>query len=171
MLGCDSNQARYDDAVDRLARLEADVDALFARAQAGNAALFGKDQWQDRDRIISALTDSIRAMSNAEAKQRQRITLEEEIMGFEFLADSAETRLLYRLDLDSQQAKLTVFTIALEMYQKLLPEARANNRTTYEELAQVYSRGIAAANQRYKELDLLRQTQQKALHPVQPAPV
>ncbi|MDH5526580.1 MAG: hypothetical protein OEY97_04650 [Nitrospirota bacterium] len=160
--GCVDDHARYDQAVQRMDQLAAQVDAGFDRVAVHNGKVFTEDSWDDRKGLVDALDAARAGMTDILADQEERIRVEEGILELAALEHSVDTRVLYHMDLDAQRAKRDLFAITLEMYEALAAEVQEDDRGAFDELSQVYRSGVEAGNQHFQELDKLRQDQQQS---------
>lgn len=159
--GCADDHARYADAVARMDELSAQVDAAFDRSAPHRKIIFSDTAWDDTQALVRALDAAHSVMNEALTAQDERIRVEESILELAALDASPDTRVLYHMDLEAQRAKRTVFVLSVEMLEALTAEARAGDRKAFDDLAEVYGRGMGAANQRYRELDQARQQRQQ----------
>ncbi len=164
LAGCGAApEAEYNAALDELTRLEAVVDAGFDRASAHNKAIFDPSGWDDPQQLTRMLTEAETDMGRVVAAQQARIGQERAILALKLMENAPQTRTLYLLDIKAQQAKLAIFEISHEMYGKLREEAAANNRSGFDELAEIYRRGVQSAKRRFVDMDLARQQHQERM--------
>lgn len=162
LCACADDHARYAKAVARMDELSEQVDAIFDRTAAHREAIFSDNAWEDPRALIDAVDEVRSGMTEALLAQEERIRVEESILELAALDQSAETRVLYHMDLEAQRAKRMIFVLSAEMFGELAKEAHAGNRSAFEELAKVYRAGVDEANRRYQELDRARQQRQQA---------
>ncbi|MDH4230055.1 MAG: hypothetical protein OEW11_10005 [Nitrospirota bacterium] len=173
LFGCTDQNARYREALAHMEALERQSDAEFDAARAHQAEILAPGNWP-RDAapapapaaLLNHLDAAGRHMQRAATIQEQRIGAEREILALPLLDGAVDTRILFHMDLEAQQAKGELFAVTLEMYTSLLEKARTGDRDGYAALLPVYAAGIEAGNRRYQELDSARQEyQQKRLAP------
>lgn len=159
---CSDDGKAYKQALARMEALESSVDAHFEAARAENGLILSSDAWKDPSALARALATAQTELAAAKRDQEARIAVSESILALPALDHSIRTRVLFHLDLDAQRAKLTVFSLTLEMYAALDEQVQRGDQAAYAELSRMYANGIREASKRYRELDLERQRQQQA---------
>lgn len=162
LAACSGDHARYEKLVERMDALAVQVDAGFDRVAPHARVIFSDTAWDDPAALIAALDAAREGMAGVLSAQEDRIRVEQSILELSALDQSPDTRVLYRMDVEAQQAKRAVFVLSLEMYEALAAEARAGNRETFAELANVYRAGVESGNRRFRDLDRQRQERQQA---------
>jgi len=161
LVACAPDRAAYDAAVARMEALDRQVDADFDRARALHVELFAKEAWDDPDALAARIGEAQEHIARAIEDHDRRVAAEEAVLDMDLLKDAVGTRLLYRMDLEAQRAKGEVFAETRAMYDDLAGAVLARDPKAYARAAEAHGVRIAAANDRYRELDLARQRRQE----------
>jgi len=161
LAACSADRAAYDAAVARMDALDVKVDAAFDAARGLHGELFAQDAWDDPGALAARLDEARGHIAEALADHDRRVATEAGLLDMDAMKKAADTRLLYRMDLEAQQAKREVFVETGAMYDDLARAVAARDPKAYARAAEAHGTRIEQANARYRELDLARQRRQQ----------